>query len=74
VARHHGEHPGEEQARMLAREAYDFEDYDIMKNFTGRHPAVMAERVRRYPVLKPGRNRWLNPAFYRTVLKRGFRG
>ncbi len=74
VARHHGEQPGPEQARMLARTAYEFEDYDIMKTFTGSHPAVMAERVRTYPVLKPGRNRWLNPAFYRAVLKRGFRG
>ncbi len=74
VARHHGDNPGAEQARMLAQEAYEFEEYDIMKNFTGSHPAVMRERVSRYPVLKPGRNRWLEPAFYRAVLKRGFRG
>lgn len=74
VARHHGDNPGAEQARMLAQEAYEFEDYDIMKNFTGSHPAVMRERVSRYPVLKPRRNRWLEPAFYRAVLKRGFRG
>lgn len=74
VARHHGDNPGAEQARMLAQEAYEFEDYDIMKNFTGSHPAVMRERVSRYPVLKPGRNRWLEPAFYRAIVKRGFRG
>jgi glycosyltransferase involved in cell wall biosynthesis len=74
VARHHGDNPGAEQARMLAQEAYQFEDYDIMKNFTGSHPAVMRERVSRYPVLKPGRNRWLEPAFYRAIVKRGFRG
>ncbi|MDE3242961.1 MAG: glycosyltransferase family 2 protein [Nitrospirota bacterium] len=74
VARHHGDNPGAEQARMLAQEAYRFEDYDIMKNFTGSHPAVMRERVSRYPVLKPGRNRWLEPAFYRAIVKRGFRG
>lgn len=74
IARHHGDRPGPEQARMLAGEAYDFEDYDIMKTFTGTHPAVMADRVGRYPVLKPGRNRWLTPAFYRAVLKKGFRG
>lgn len=74
VARHHGDQPGEEQARMLAREVYEFDEYDIMKNFSGTHPAVMADRVSRYPVLKPGRNRWLEPAFYRAVLKRGFRG
>lgn len=74
VARHHGETPGPEQARMLAQVAYEFDEYDIMKNFTDRHPAVMESRVREYPVLKPGRNRWLEPAFYRAVLKRGFRG
>lgn len=74
VARHHGDKPGAEQAKMLAQEAYEFEDYDIMKNFSDSHPAVMADRVQRYPVLKPGRNRWLQPAFYRAVLKRGFRG
>lgn len=74
VARHHGDNPGAEQARMLAQEAYEFEEYDIMKNFTGSHPAVMRERVSRYPVLKPGRNRWLEPAFYQAIVKRGFRG
>ncbi|WP_447973290.1 hypothetical protein [Nitrospira sp. Kam-Ns4a] len=74
VARHHGDRPGEEQARMLAKEAYEFEEYDIMKNFAGRHPAVMRERVGRAPKLRPGRNRWLAPAFYRAILKRGFRG
>ena len=74
VARYYGDRPGAEQARMLAQEAYEFEDYDIMKNFSGTHPVVMADRVGRYPVLKPGRNRWLRPAFYRAVAKRGFRG
>lgn len=74
IARHHGDQPGPEQARMLAGAAYDFDEYDIMKSFTGTHPAVMADRVRHYPVLRPGRNRWFNPAFYKAVLKRGFRG
>jgi len=74
IARFHGESPPPEQAQMLAREAYEFEDYDIMKTFSGAHPAVMANRVRQYPVLKHGRHRWLNPRFYRAVLQRGFRG
>jgi glycosyltransferase involved in cell wall biosynthesis len=74
VARHHGDQPGAEQARMLARDEYDFEEYDIMKNFTGTHPVVMTARVRQYPTLKRGRNRWLKPAFYRAILKNGFRG
>lgn len=60
--------------RQIASEAWIFEEYDILKNFTGTHPAVMRERVNRFPKLKPGRNRWLEPAFYRAVMKRGFRG
>lgn len=74
IARHQGDQPGAEQAAMLAKEAYEFDEYDIMKNFTGTHPAVMRERVARYPKLRPGRNRWLSPAFYRAMMKRGFRG
>jgi len=74
IARHQGDEPGAEQAAMLAKEAYEFEEYDIMKNFTGTHPAVMRDRVARYPKLRPGRNRWLEPAFYRAMMKRGFRG
>jgi len=74
VARHHGDQPGKEQAALLAKDAYDFDEYAIMKTFSGTHPAVMKERVRQYPILDPKRNRWLEPAFYRAVLKRGFRG
>ncbi|MGH7229128.1 MAG: hypothetical protein ACREIH_07915 [Nitrospiraceae bacterium] len=73
-ARHHGDQLGAGDARLLAKEVYEFEDYDIMKNFSGTHPAVMADRVSRYPAFKPGRNRWLRPAFYRAIAKRGFRG
>ena len=74
VVCYHGDHPGTEQARMLAKETYEFEDYDIMKNFVDAHPAVMMQRVSQYSVLKPRRNRWLESVFYRAVLKRGFRG
>jgi hypothetical protein len=74
IERHHGDRPGVEQARMLKKETYEFEDYEIMKTFSGSHPAVMADKVRRHPPLLPKRNRWLKPAFYRAVLQRGFRG
>jgi glycosyltransferase involved in cell wall biosynthesis len=74
IARHHGDQPAAEQAALLAKDAYDFDEYAIMKTFSGSHPAVMADRVRDYPALNPKRNRWLEPAFYRAVLKRGFRG
>ena len=63
-----------EDERQIASEAWIFEEYDILKNFTGTHPAVMRERVNRFPKLKPGRNRWLEPAFYRAIAKKGFRG
>ncbi len=74
VARHHGDHPGPDQARLLAQEVYGFEDYYIMKNFNGTHPRVMADRIARHTPLAPRRNRWLEPDFYRAILKRGFRG
>jgi len=60
--------------RQIKSEDWIFEEYDILKNFTGTHPAVMRERVNRFPKLKPGRNRWLEPAFYRAIAKKGFRG
>jgi glycosyltransferase involved in cell wall biosynthesis len=63
-----------EDQRQIASEDWIFEEYDILKNFTGTHPAVMQERVGRFPKLKPGRNRWLEPAFYRAIAKKGFRG
>ena len=63
-----------EDERQIASESWIFEEYDILKNFTGTHPAVMHERVNRFPKLKPGRNRWLEPAFYRAIAKKGFRG
>jgi glycosyltransferase involved in cell wall biosynthesis len=71
---YHGDHPNEELRRLLEKEAYGFEDYNIMKNFSGSHPAVMQERVSGYALLRPRRNRWLNLAFYAAVLRRGFRG
>ena len=74
VARHVGDQTDPQLTQLLAQDSYGFEDYDIMKNFGGTHPAVMADRINRYPILNPRRNRWLKPAFYRAVLKRGFRG
>ena len=73
-ARHHGDQLSDKEARILARDDYEFDDYDIMKTFTGTHPIVMTGRVSQYPALKSRRNRWLNPEFYRAIMKRGFRG
>jgi glycosyltransferase involved in cell wall biosynthesis len=74
IARHHGDHPGAEQAAVLAKDEYDFGDYRIMKNFSRTHPAVMTGRITRSRKLDPSRNRWLEPAFYREVFRKGFRG
>ncbi|MGH7412459.1 MAG: glycosyltransferase [Candidatus Methylomirabilis sp.] len=64
----------ESDRRMLDREAWEFETYDILKEFRGTHPAVMVERVSRSARLRPRRNRWLNWRFYREVFAHGFKG
>ncbi len=48
--------------------------YPILKNYTGSHPAVMADRIANHPKYQPKRNRWLNPRFYAEVLRHGFHG
>lgn len=74
AARHHGEDlPPHEQTRLMP-DSFEFPDYEIMKEFRGAHPAVMAQRVERGGRLRPRRNRWLNPRFYAAVAQRGFRG
>lgn len=64
----------ESEQRMLDREAWEFETYDILKEFRGTHPAVMVERVSRSARLRSRRNRWLNGRFYREVFAHGFKG
>jgi len=71
---YHGNTPPRSEEKWLHQEHVEFDEYHVMKNFFGTHPAVMADRVRRLPKLKARRNRWLAPAFYRTIWKRGFRG
>ncbi|BCA54242.1 hypothetical protein W02_13820 [Nitrospira sp. KM1] len=74
VAVYHGDQVPAAEARQLAHETFQFEDYAVLKEFRGRHPAVMADRIRRASRWGRRRNRWLTPAFYRNVLTRGFRG
>ena len=62
------------ERRLLAREVWKFEDYDILKVFRGTHPAVMADRISRTARLRHRKNRWLNWRFYRRVLAHGFKG
>jgi glycosyltransferase involved in cell wall biosynthesis len=73
ASRHHEVIP-EPERRALTREAWEFEDYDILKEFNGTHPAVMAGRISRSARLRPRRNRWLNRRFYAEVFAHGFKG
>ncbi|MHA1753210.1 MAG: glycosyltransferase [Candidatus Helarchaeota archaeon] len=53
---------------------YDWEYYDILKEFKGSHPKVMENRIKKAKRLKERRNRWLNLRFYLEVFKHGFKG
>ncbi|MEX5213196.1 MAG: glycosyltransferase [Nitrospiraceae bacterium] len=71
---YHGDAPPPSETRWFMSEAAEFENYDILKDFRGRHPAVMRDRVTAARRLKPRVNRWLNWRFYREIAHRGFRG
>src|SRR2546425_4236939 len=70
----HRDAPPPSTAKLYTPDTFEFGDYEILKEFRGSHPVVMRARVAAGKRLLPGRNRWLTPAFYRAVLKRGFRG
>ena len=74
VTVYHGDNVPASEARQLAGDTFQFENYPILKEFRGRHPAVMADRIRSSRRWAIRRNRWLNWRFYREVLRRGFRG
>jgi hypothetical protein len=74
VTVYHGAAVPESEAKQLAPDAFRFENYQILKEFRGRHPAVMGERLRAARRWTVRRNRWLNWQFYREILRRGFRG
>ncbi len=71
---YHGDTPPPSETKWYSQEECEFEDYDILKEFRGTHPAAMTDRVAKATRIGPRRNRWLNPRFYREVLHRGFRG
>ncbi len=71
---YHGDAPPPSETCWFDSEETRFEEYDILKEFRGRHPAVMQGRVEAARRLRPRLNRWLNPRFYQEVARRGFRG
>jgi len=71
---YHGDAPPSSEAKLYDQEAFNFEDYSILKDFSGSHPAVMRSRLEAARRRGTRRNRWLNWRFYREVVRRGFRG
>ena len=66
--------PNTRDTQVLSLKEFMPEHYAILKRFDGTHPRVMEKRVASFPDLPPKRNRWLNPEFYKYVLKHGFKG
>jgi len=74
IAVYHGATPPPKQAALYEQKTFQYEDYAVLKKFSGSHPAVLADRLRSSRRWAARRNRWLNFQFYREVLRRGFRG
>ena len=70
---HQGQLPAHDEKRVGDND-YQPELMEIMRPFRGTHPAVMDRRVTEFPIRYHLRNRWLNPAFYRYVLRHGYKG
>ena len=73
-SRHDGERLSEGEINHLAAMRAEYPNYDVLKDYRGTHPKVMQTRVQSSILLRPRRNRWLNPKFYQEVFKHGFRG
>jgi len=42
---YHGSHIPAAAAKEIAHDTFQFEDYAVLKQFCGRHPSVMRDRV-----------------------------
>ena len=73
-SRHDGERLSDGEINYLAAMRAEYPNYDVLKDYRGTHPKFMQPRVQSSIRLRPRRNRWLNPKFYREVFKHGFRG
>ena len=74
AAVYHGTNLPPAAAKELTGDAFRFEHYAILKEFTGSHPAVMTARIASARRWGARRSRWLNWRFYREIGRRGFRG
>jgi glycosyltransferase involved in cell wall biosynthesis len=60
------------EAKHLSRFQFDLR---MVKRFKGTHPKVMEKRIAEFQSPLPQyRSRWLKPAFYSYLLKRGYKG
>jgi hypothetical protein len=62
---HGGGHVPAEEAKQLAHDSFQFEDYAMLKGFSGSHPLVMRARLGSSQRWAIRRNRWLSWRFYR---------
>ncbi len=76
VSRHEGEGRLSMQKTALkeANHSRYCPTYDILKGYRGTHPQVMQSRIASKTPLRPRRNRWFNPRFYKEILTHGFQG
>lgn len=73
-SRFHGDSLPEKLASSLSKNQFEFDDYDISKEFRGSHPRVMKDRLSGKTRLRSRKNRWLNPRFYKEIFAHGPRG
>ena len=71
---HGGGHIPAAEVRQLAHDSFQFEDYALLKEFSGSYPLVMQARPGSAKRWAPRRSRWFNWRFYREIARRGFRG
>src|SRR3990172_9831815 len=74
ASRYHGDQLPVNQAKQLAKDRFEFDLYEIMKEFRWSHPRMIQERISQAKRLQPRRNRWLNWKFYKEVFTHGFKG
>jgi len=61
--------------KLSGQEEWKYNDFDIMKDFRGTHPAVMQDRIANFrSIHSRPRKRWLNPRFYKEVFTHGYKG
>lgn len=66
--------PKQKESTILKLQDYMPEHYSFLKPFSGTHPSVMKDRISSFISPPITRSRWLQPAFYRYVLRHGFKG